>query len=251
VRRRAAPDRDAPDSRDSGESPGRTGRSRERWKAAFFAAMVLAIIAGVAWALLGPSVLVVRSIRVTGARTALRAEVLRAAGIRAGTPLIRVDTARAARQVEQLTLVQSAQVSRSWPDTIVISVRPRRPAFAVAYGGGFALVDPYGVVLRSASARPRRLPLLEALPAGSLRGSAVIRAAALVLRELPARLRRRVTVVRAPAADQVRLDLRGGVRIQWGGPDRGPAKAAELRILMRTRARYYDVSDPGTAVTAG
>jgi cell division protein FtsQ len=251
VRRRAALDRDAPEARDGGEARGRPGRSRERWKAAFFVAMVLVIIAGAVWALLGPSVLVVRSIRVTGARMMLRGEVLRAAGIRVGTPLIRVDTARAARQVEQLTLVQSAQVSRSWPNTIVISVRPRRPAFVVASGGGFALVDPYGVVLRSATARPRRLPLLEALPSGPLRGSGVVRAAALVLRELPARLRRRVRVVYAPAADQVRLELRDGVRIQWGGPDRGTAKAAELRILMRTRARYYDVSDPGTAVTAG
>jgi hypothetical protein len=57
--------------------------------------------------------------------------------------------------------------------------------------------------------------------------------------------------VRAPAADQVRLCLRGGVTIVWGGPSRAAAKAAELRILMRQQARYYDVSDPGTAVTAG
>ena len=244
--------RDARKSRDGGGPAGRTGRPRERWKAAFFVVMVLAIIAGAAWALLGPSVLVVRSIQVTGARTVLRAEVVRAAGIRYGTPLIRVDTARAAHRVERLTLVQSARVSRSWPDTIVISVRARRPVFALAVGGGqFALVDQFGVVLRSAAARPRRLPLLHALLAGPLRGSNVVRAAALVLRELPARLRRRVRVVRAPAADQVRLTLRGGVTILWGGPDRGPAKAAELSILMRTHARYYDVSDPATAVTAG
>jgi cell division protein FtsQ len=235
---------DAPDPQDG------TGRAGSRWKAAFFVLAMMAIIAGAAWALLGPSLLVVKSIQVTGARPVLRAEVLRAAGIRYGTPLIRVDTARAARHVDRLTQVQSAQVSRSWPDSIVITVQVRRPTFALPSGSGFALVDRFGVVVRSAVARPRRLPLLLALPGGPLRGSAVVRAAALVLRDLPAGLRGRVTAVRAPAADQVRIELRGGITIVWGSPARPAAKAAELKILLRTHARYYDVSDPGTAVTA-
>ena len=47
------------------------------------------------------------------------------------------------------------------------------------------------------------------------------------------------------------LDLRGGITVLWGGADRPAPKAAELAILMRTRASYYDLSDPGTAVTGG
>jgi hypothetical protein len=39
--------------------------------------------------------------------------------------------------------------------------------------------------------------------------------------------------------------------VVWGSPRRGAQKARELVLLMRTHARYYDVSAPGTAVTRG
>ena len=37
----------------------------------------------------------------------------------------------------------------------------------------------------------------------------------------------------------------------WGGTDRPAAKAAELTILMRTNASFYNVANPDTAVTGG
>jgi hypothetical protein len=58
-----------------------------------------------------------------------------------------------------------------------------------------------------------------------------------------------VRAVAAPSPAAVTLDLRGGITVAWGGTDRPTAKAAELAILMRTKATYYDLSDPGAAVT--
>ena len=49
-----------------------------------------------------------------------------------GQPLARVNTGATARRVEQITAVLSASVGRSWPDTIVITVRERTPQLAVA-----------------------------------------------------------------------------------------------------------------------
>ena len=97
------------------------------------------------------------------------AEVSAAAGSRPGTPLARVNTAAAARRVERIPQVLSAQVSRYWPDTVVITVRERTPQLAVAAGGGFELVDKYGVVVRPVAARPAGLPLLTAPPAPAAR----------------------------------------------------------------------------------
>ena len=233
-------------------SPAGSGRRRgERWKRLLFAAAAAAILAGAVWALLGSSLLVVRSVQVTGASAALRAQVLRAAGIATGTPLIRLDAGLAASRVERLTLVQSAQVSRSWPDTVVIAVTRRTAVLAVASGGEYEQIDPSGVVLRSAPARPRRLPLLSGLPAVPLRGSPEVRAAALVYRELPTRIRHRVFRVLAPAPSQISLQLRGDLTIVWGSPALRAQKAAELRILMRHRAvRYIDIADPGSAMTS-
>jgi len=251
IRQRAGADTGGP-----GMDPGSRARGGDRrraidpWKIAFFVVMTMAIVVAGAWALLGSSLLAVKSVRVTGTRRVPTAAVVEAAGIRYGTPLIGIDAARAARQVERLAPVQSAQVSRDWPDTVLISVRERTPALAIARQGAFEIVDEYGVIVASAASAPPGLPLLHS-PPGALRGSAQVRAAAVVLRELPARLRDRVTAVDAPAASQVTLDMRGGVRVQWGGPGRSGAKMAELAILMRGHASYYDVSDPGTAATGG
>lgn len=238
---------------DDAPSPG-ARRPGELWRAACFVFAAVAIVAGLAWALLGSSLLVVRSVQVTGVHLVTRAEVLAAAGIRSGTPLIRIDTSVVARRVDRLPPVQSAHVTRAWPDKIVISVQERTPALAVAGPGGFGLVDEFGVTVRQAASKPPAMPLLTAPvpgPGAALRGSPAVRAAVIVLRELPPRLRHRVQSVSAQAATSVTLQLGGGVQILWGGTDRPAPKLRELSLLMRVRARYYDVSDPTVAVTEG
>lgn len=214
----------------------------------FFAGLAVAILAVVAWALLGTSLLVVRQVRVTGGGTLVTAAAVReAARIPLGTPLARVDTAAAARRVERLAPVSSARVTRSFPDTVVISVRLRIPALAVPAPGGYALLDSHGVAVTSVASPPVGIPLLSAPPA-VLRGNPAVRSAALVVLKLPAQLRDRVRSVAAQASS-VTLRLTGGITVVWGGPGQSAQKAAELTVLLATGARYYDVSDPATAVT--
>ncbi len=232
--------------------PGRARGGRRR--AVVFVLALLAIVVAAAWALLGSSLLVVRSVAVsvTGGEPVPRAEVLRAAGIKPGTPLARLDAAAVARRIGQLNQVQSVQVSRHWPDSVVIVVQTRTPALAVKTGDGFDLVDRFGVVVSQVPARPPGMVLLDTTTApASLRGSPAVRAAVTVLGQLPERIRRLVRAVTAPAPDAVTLDLRGGATVLWGGTDRAAAKAAELEILMRTGATSYNLADPDTAVTGG
>jgi len=234
---------------DAGARPRRPGRRRQ---AVIFTLAAAAIAAVAIWALLGSSLLVVRSVTVTGAGAVPRAEVLRAAGIAPGTPLIRVNTAAVARRVEQITQVQSAQVGRDWPDTVVITIQQRTPALAVATDGGFALIDRFGVVVSQVASRPAAMVLfVTAADPGSLRGSPAVRAAVAVLHELPPQILRQVRSVTAPSPDAVTLSLRQGVTVLWGDTSRSAAKAAELKILMRTKASSYNLSDPYTAVTGG
>jgi cell division protein FtsQ len=212
----------------------------------------------------GSRFLVVRSIQVTGTHLVPRSEVLAAAGIPDGLPLIRVNTAAVAVRIERITQIESAQVSRAWPTGVTISVRERTPVLAVASGRGYQLIDKFGVAVEPASP-PLRMPRF-VLPPGSqsagsqsagsqalasLRGSPAVYAAAAVLRELPASLASKVTEVAAPSPSDVTLTLSGGITIVWGGTDRPAAKAKELGVLMRIRARSYDVSAPGTAMTGG
>jgi cell division protein FtsQ len=228
----------------------RARRRADPWRTAFFGALVLAVLAGVAWALLGSSLLVVRHVKVTGNRLVTAAQVRSAARLTAGQPLARVNTAVAAHRVEQIPAVLSATVSRSWPNTIVIAVRERTPGVAVASAGGYNLVDEYGVTVRWAARKPAGLPLLAA-PPEPLPGSLDVRSAVLVLRELPLALRRRVVSVSAASPGSVTLRLAGGTTVVWGGTAQAAQKSAELATLLRRHARYYDVSDPATVVTQG
>lgn len=232
-------------SRQKGQRP--RGNPRRR---IIVGVLLIAILAGGCWALLGSSVLVVRHVDVTGNRLVTAAQVRQAARIKPGAPLLTVNTGAAARRIERLAPVLSATVHRSWPDTIVITVRERTPVFAVVAAGRYQLVDPYGVTVRWASRRPPALPLLSAPPA-ALRGSPAVHAAAIVFRELSPVLRKRLTSVSAASASSVTLHLTGRVTVLWGGTGNAAQKLAELAMLLRTHARYYDISDPTTAVTRG
>ncbi len=225
---------------------------RDRWKAAFFGVACAALLAGVAWALLGSSLLVVRSVRTIGPGHIPRSQVLAAAGIRLGTPLIRIDTGAVARRVERITQVQVARVTRSWPDAVVIWTKRRTAEFAVPGGGGYALMDRFGVVLGRAASPPPGLVVLKSPggPASGLRGNRAVLSAGTVLLRLPGWLRHKVVAVRAAWPAGATLVLRGGVTVVWGSPARTAAKARAVAILLPTGATYYDVSDPVTAVTS-
>ena len=237
------------------QAAGAGRRRRDRWKAAFICLTAAALIGGVAWALLGSSFLVVRTVRTTGSQVP-RSAVLTAAGIKLGTPLIRINTDAIARRVERITQVQSARVTRSWPDSVVIWTRRRRAVFTVRAGQGYDLVDSYGVVLSRTASRPAGLIALRAATRQAtwtgqygLRHEPAVLSAGAVVRDLPAWLRSRIAAVQAGGPADVLLILHGGIRVRWGSQGHGSAKAKEMAILLRTGARYYDVSDPATAVT--
>jgi cell division protein FtsQ len=218
------------------------------------------VLVGVSYAFLGPKALVVRSVVVSGTHLVPASQVRVAADIPLGEPLLRVNTAAAARRVEAITQVRSAQVSKSWPDRILITVRERTPVLAVARpgaagststaaGGGYDLIDASGVIVRTAQAKPRGMAVLwPSVPVTALQGSPSVAAAAAVLREVPAWIGQSVVVVGASSPQNVTLGLSDGITIVWGSTARATAKAAELSALMRTHAHYYDVSSPGTAV---
>jgi len=226
-------------------------RPRARWVVVLLLLAAMGVAGGVTWALFDWSLFAVRSVVVTGTRLVPESEVLAAADVRPGTPLIRVSTARVAARVLTIRQVQGVRVTKVWPDRVVIAVRERTSALAVALpGGGFDLIDANGVIVQSAATRPAGLPIYTTTAAASsLRGDPDVAAAAAVLGGLPASLRSSVTSVIVPSPDQVTLSLGSGVTILWGDAGDAAAKAKELAILMQTHARSYDVSSPATAVT--
>jgi len=240
--------------RAAGTRPGRR-RPRTRWRAAFFALAGVAIVGGAGWALLGNRVFVVRSVSVTGTHQLSPAQVIAAADVSLGTPLLSVDTGAVTRRVEAIGDVASASVTEDWPDHLAITVNERVPVMAVKMAdGSYDLVDPTGVIVRNTKAKPAALPVLvTSLPGNALRGDPGVTAAAAVLAELQPWLARQVAEVTAAALpagpQQVTLSLRDGKTVQWGSAGNAAQKNRELSVLLPGQARDVDVSAPGTAVT--
>jgi cell division protein FtsQ len=244
--------------------PGRARRrGRHPWRTGFFALAAVAVIAGVGWLLLGSRVFVVRSVTVTGTRLVPAAAVIEAAEVPLGTPLSQVNAGAVTRRVEAIRQVASATVSVDWPDHVAIAVTERVPVMAVRMAhGGYDLVDPAGVVVQLATAKPAGLPLLvTSLSGAGLRADPGVAAVSAVLTELAPSLERTVSsvsVAEVPTGSdggsvaetqQVTLSMKGGKTIVWGDPSNAAAKNRELEILLRSGVSYINVSAPGTVVT--
>lgn len=221
-------------------------RRRSRLLGVLTTLVVLALLVGAGWLLLGSEALGVDRVRVTGVARLSAADVEEQAQIEQGTPLVRLDTDAVAERVTALAAVRTVEVVRRWPGTVEIAVRERAPAAVVRKGADWLLVDRGGVAFALDRRRPDGLPVLDA-PSGA--GRAQLRSALDVLDSLPAAVRSDVREVSVVSAEEVTLRLSKGRSVVWGSTERAERKAAVLSVLLSRKASVYDVSAPDTPTT--
>jgi cell division protein FtsQ len=227
--------------------PVSKARYRRRRLAALLAAVLLFVGLGLTARVLfyDAGLFDVEAVRVAGVTTVPEADVLGAAAVAVGAPLAAVDTEGVAARVARLPAVESVQVDREWPHTVVVTVLERTPVAGVATPRGPALVDRLGVVYsgRSTSAG------LPRLMGASRSGDPATVAAVAVLTALPADVRAQVETVRATVSAQgapwhVSLGLSEGREVRWGTPERMAEKVTALGALLTQPGHVFDVSSP-------
>jgi cell division protein FtsQ len=229
----------SPDLDDDDVDPPRPDPRR---RVLLIVAAVVVLAVGVTWLVAFSSVFGVRSVQVRGTHALSAAQVRIAAAITNGTPLVRVDTAAITRRVEKLPDVESAQVSTSFPSTVMITVNERKPIGFVQTGGHDMLVDHTGYQYRAVAKAPVHLPRF-VVPAGTdalTTGGAVATVAA----ALPASLLSKVTSIEALDANAITLVLDRGRIVAWGSADRSADKARILPALLKQSGTRFDVTDP-------
>lgn len=210
---------------------------------------LLVVLGGLAvWLFYFSSAFAVAGVRVTGLDTVPSATITQVAAAPVGTPLAKVNLDAIADRVRTIPAVADAQVTRAWPDQLVIVVTERVPVVVVTDGNKFELVDATGVTFRSVPTKPDGLP--EALVVGTRR-EVTIRSVVKVSAALPAALRSQVASISAGSPDSITLNLGSGVKVVWGSSDDSERKAEVLSVLMRRKAKVYDVSAPDLPVTKG
>lgn len=221
-----------------------------RWLAWRYVAGAVAVTglagAGV-WLVFFSSVLAVGSVVVAGTDELDPAQVRRAAAVPSGEPLARVDLTAVRARVEAMAWVREAEVTRQWPDEVLVTVEEREAIAVVVIGGQARGMDVDGVVFREFATAPADLPTVRTAPDT---GAEALREAARVVASLPDDLARRVDHVEVATVDQISLALRDGREVVWGSAEESEQKALVLVPLLRQPGQVYDVSVPGQPTTS-
>ncbi len=96
----------------------------------------------------------VQKIAVTGCKALTEPEVLAAAKVPMSRSIFDVEFAPIAKRVEALPFVQSVQISRIFPSTVVIAVEERKPLALINHAGLWP-VDAEGLILPRLQAKRR------------------------------------------------------------------------------------------------
>ncbi|WP_375485202.1 cell division protein FtsQ/DivIB [uncultured Jatrophihabitans sp.] len=227
----------------AGDRPAPTS-SRRRLRLLLAGGVVVVLALVVTWVVAFSALFGVRTVQVRGAHTLTATQVQQAARIAHGTPLVRLDTAAATRRVEALPDVSSAQVSTSFPSTVIVTVVERVPVGYLSTGGHDVLVDRTGNAYHALAAAPARLPKL-VVPTGSAAASARA-AVARVAAALPVRLRPDVRSIDALDPVAITLVLTKGRMAQWGSASSSEQKGRILPVLL-AHAKHdtqFNVVDP-------
>jgi cell division protein FtsQ len=209
---------------------------------------VLTVVA-VAYLVMFTSVLGVRSVEVIGTEEISKADVVNAAAIEHGTPMVRLDADEAAARVARLPRVFEVVVERSWPSTIEIIVTERTPVAVRKAGAELHLIDATGLDYAVTKTAPPGLPTLamdDVRP-----DNPATKAVVTVLGALPEQLKTHVVSLTADTPGDVRLTLADGRVVKWGNARDNARKAAVLAPLLTRPGRTYDVATPDFPTVAG
>jgi len=188
------------------------------------------------------------SVQLRGASPPAKAEILTAAALRPGDPILTLDLDALRARVEKVAWVKTARVMRLYPDTVVIAIE-QRPLMAVwEHAGRVAVVANDGAVVAKADpARYASLPLIV--------GDGANLAMTTLLPAIEARPRLHDRVEALVRVDGRRWDVRlkdgGLIQLPADDQDAALARLDELdrksRVLELGLARI-DLRDPAMVV---
>jgi len=192
----------------------------------------------------------VQHVDVSGNSQVSSDDVLGAAEVSQGRPLLTAPLDEIASRIETLDAVASASVTRDWPNRLQIVVKERRPVGYALSDDGVLLVGSDGVIYRVQANPPSDVPLLPASVSGvgeTYPGSSDDAAAEAfeVAAGLPRALRRAIESVEATGPRAVQLVFSDGVVVEWGSAAEAAQKEAVVMAMREQRqwGRSFTVVD--------
>jgi cell division protein FtsQ len=228
----------------------RRKKQRRSWRRTAFAvlviAVVLALLAGSLWVVYYSSALVTKRVNVIGTRDVNPVQVTLTAQVPVGMPLARQDLDAISERVTKMPAIEAATVTRSWPNTITVTVIERQPVFAVLQPDGYLVVDRHGVAYQTQPTPPPKAVLADVNP----QDQPLLGEVAIVATALPEKLGRKVKLITASSRDSITLLLGSGRTVAWGSSADSELKAQVVMALLKRKPQSsIDVSSPHNPAT--
>ncbi len=226
----------------STEEPKPVARGKVRGlKVMVWTVLLVTLFVGLGLLLYFTPIMAARNIVITGVGAVTQDEVIAAAAVKEGTPLLQVNTDDVAERVATIRRVATARVQREYPSTLRITVVERVPVVVKDYPDGPHLFDRDGVDFATGPPPPN-MPYLEADNPGP--SDPATKAALEVMTALPPDVAGQVARVSAPSVAAVTLTLTDGREVVWGTTERTDEKAQKLAALLTQPGHTYDLSSP-------
>lgn len=224
------------------QEPKTLGRGAVRGlKLLMWTAVIAVVVVGLGLVLYFTPLMSARAVVVTGLSEVTQDEVVAAAEVVPGTPLLQVDTDAVAERVAGIRRVASVRVQRQYPSTLRVTVVERTPIVVRDYPDGVHLFDRDGVDFATAPPPPG-VPYLDTENPGPKDPATM--AALQVMTSLRPDVAGLVGRVSAPSVAAITLTLIDGRVVVWGTTDRTEEKALKLAALLTQPGQTYDVSSP-------
>lgn len=226
----------------SADAPKTVARSTIRGlKVLLWSALASVVAVALGLVLYLTPVMSVRNVAVDGVAAVPQEQVLAAAAVAPGMPLLQVDTDAVAERVATIRRVATVRVQREYPSTLRITVVERVPVVVKDYPDGPHLFDRDGVDFAT-EPPPPTLPYLDTDNPGP--SDPATKAALEVMLALPPEVVAQVGRIAAPSVASIALTLTDGRVVVWGTNDRTEEKALKLAALLTQPGHTYDVSSP-------
>ena len=223
------------------EEPDTAARTVKGLKGVVWTILVTLLAVALGLVLYFTPLMSARAVEVSGTEVVTREEVLAAAQVQVGTPLLQIDTDAVADRVAGIRRVASTRVQRGYPSALRITIAERIPLAVKDFPDGPHLFDRDGVDFASAPPPPG-LPYLDVDNPGPT--DLPTKAALEVMAALPPDVVAQVGRVAAPSVASIMLTLADGRTVVWGTTERTDEKADKLAALLTQPGREYDVSSP-------
>lgn len=187
----------------------------------------------------------VSTIDVTGTGYVSSAQVEEAASPELGGSILTADASGVQERVEKIPGVRTAQVRRSWPNTLEITVTERE-AVAQVTGAKAGVVDAEGVTLPAAAAKGQELMTLQ-VAADAKDPAATEKALLSALSSMPPQIREMTTTMTASTPSNITLSITADGQkktVVWGTDEDAELKGRVVSALLSQPGAVIDVSAP-------